>query len=81
MTHTPVILLADRSQSHIDEIASTLERGLSDCVEWVDEMSAASMAVAIGGDGTLIRHGRQCAQVNVPLVGVNSGRLGFFSKV
>ena len=80
MTHTPVILLADRSQSHIDEIASTLERGLSDCVEWVDEMSTASMAVAIGGDGTLIRHGRQCAQVNVPLVGVNSGRLGFLAK-
>ena len=80
MTHTPVILLADRSQSHIDEIASTLERGLSDCVEWIDEMSAASMAVAIGGDGTLIHHGRQCAQVNVPLVGVNSGRLGFLAK-
>ena len=80
MAHTPVILLADRSQSHIDKIASTIVNGLSDCVQWVDELSDASKAVAIGGDGTLIRHGRQCAQANVPLVGVNSGRLGFLAK-
>ncbi len=80
MRHTPVILLADRSQSHIDEIALKLERGLSEYVKWVSDLSIASMAVAIGGDGTLIRHGRQCAQANVPLVGVNSGRLGFLAK-
>ena len=80
MAQTPIILLADRSQSHIDDIAATLESGLSDCVHWVDDMSDASMAVAIGGDGTLIRHGRHCALANVPLVGVNSGRLGFLAK-
>ena len=84
MTLCPVILLADRTLSHVDAIASQLEAGLSDCVEFMSEpehsLADATLAIAIGGDGTLINHGRTLSRRGVPLVGVNSGRLGFLAK-
>ena len=84
MEQCPVILLADRSISTVDEIASSLIEGLSDVVVFLptDEsgLSEASLAIAIGGDGTLINHGPMLAERDIPLVGVNSGKLGFLAK-
>ena len=74
-------MLADRSIQHIDVIASKLECGLADVVEFLPIGSEGiTLAIAIGGDGTLIQHGRTLAQQNIPLVGVNSGRLGFLAR-
>jgi len=39
------------------------------------------LAVVIGGDGTLLRTARALVDKNVPLVGVNRGRLGFLVDV
>ncbi len=39
------------------------------------------LIVAIGGDGTLLRAARSVATDEVPLVGVNLGRLGFLTDV
>jgi NAD+ kinase len=75
-----LILLADRSDSAIDAIASTLEKELVDVVEFISDYKNAELAIAIGGDGTLITHGRALAQQKIPLVGVNSGRLGFLAR-
>ncbi len=81
MTRCPVIMLADRSISSIDSIANSLEAGLSDVVDFVTTQSDnPTIAIAIGGDGTLIKHGRMLAKKSIPLVGVNSGRLGFLAK-
>ncbi|MCU0943256.1 MAG: NAD kinase [Hydrogenophaga sp.] len=41
----------------------------------------ASLAVVIGGDGTMLGIGRQMARHGVPLVGVNQGRLGFITDI
>jgi NAD+ kinase len=74
-------LLADRSQPEVEAIASSVKVGLADVVEFLpQESNEATMAVAIGGDGTLIKHGRALSQLNIPLVGVNSGRLGFLAR-
>lgn len=80
MSTCPIILLADRKDPEIDAIASTLEEGLHDVISMVDSYEDAQLAVAIGGDGTLIQHGRTLSQHGIPLVGVNSGRLGFLAK-
>jgi NAD+ kinase len=42
---------------------------------------SADLAVIIGGDGSLISAARKLALHNVPLVGVNQGRLGFLTDV
>ncbi|TAG46532.1 MAG: NAD kinase [Betaproteobacteria bacterium] len=39
------------------------------------------LVVAVGGDGTLISVGRQVALKNVPVIGVNQGRLGFLTDL
>jgi len=65
----------------IDNITSQLRVGLADVVDFlpVDSKDAA-VAIAIGGDGTLISHGRELSKRGIPLIGVNSGRLGFLAK-
>ena len=35
------------------------------------------MLIAVGGDGTMLRAGHLCAPHNIPILGINKGRLGF----
>jgi len=39
------------------------------------------MLIAVGGDGSVLRAGHLCAPCNVPIFGVNLGRLGFLIQV
>ena len=39
------------------------------------------LALVVGGDGTMLGVARQLARFNVPLVGVNQGRLGFITDI
>jgi NAD+ kinase len=39
------------------------------------------LVVAIGGDGTLLHAARHVAHRNVPLIGINRGRLGFLTDI
>ncbi|HEY6823483.1 MAG TPA: NAD(+) kinase [Steroidobacteraceae bacterium] len=41
----------------------------------------ADLVIAVGGDGTLLHAARLVARHNVPLLGVNRGRLGFLTDV
>ncbi len=45
------------------------------------EAGAADMLVALGGDGTMLRAGHLAAAPQVPVLGVNLGRLGFLIEV
>lgn len=39
------------------------------------------LGLVVGGDGTMLGIGRQLASHNVPLVGINHGRLGFITDI
>jgi NAD+ kinase len=39
------------------------------------------LAVVLGGDGSMLNAARNLAQYNVPLIGVNQGRLGFMTDI
>jgi NAD+ kinase len=55
-----------------------------EAVERVDESELAAtvdLIVAIGGDGTLLAAARRVARHDVPLIGVNRGRLGFLTDI
>jgi NAD+ kinase len=41
----------------------------------------AELAVILGGDGTMLNAARHLAEFDVPLVGINQGRLGFMTDI
>ena len=48
----------------------------------LEEIGAqCDLAVVVGGDGTMLGIARELARYNLPLVGINQGRLGFITDV
>jgi NAD+ kinase len=47
----------------------------------VRELPATDALIVLGGDGTFLRAARATAEVDVPLLGVNLGKVGFLSKI
>jgi NAD+ kinase len=45
------------------------------------ELTTTDVLVVLGGDGTFLRAARAVIDVDVPLLGVNLGKVGFLSKV
>ena len=43
--------------------------------------AACDIAVVVGGDGTMLGIARQLARFDLPLVGINQGRLGFITDI
>ena len=72
-----------------DRIAASLQQAGVDVWlyhDWTtDDVTAdvqtADMVIAIGGDGAMLRAARVCAPYQVPVLGVNMGRLGFLTEI
>src|SRR5256885_8360780 len=83
-THSPVETVAVVAHGRID-VGDALERVRAVAegagVELVDDPERAQLAVAVGGDGTILRTLARLLGTGVPVIGVNFGRVGFLASI
>ncbi len=70
--------MSDYFKEHgLESTYGTLEdASLHKCVK----NGGIDLMVAVGGDGTMLRVSHLCAPCNVPILGINTGRLGFLMQ-
>ena len=84
--------LADRLGSYLLERFDLLTICAEDreCITAREEIEFTSreemakrcdLVIAVGGDGTLLKAGHICAAHDVPIIGINLGRLGFLVEI
>ncbi|MFN3883570.1 MAG: NAD(+)/NADH kinase [Rhodocyclaceae bacterium] len=54
---------------------------VQDCADIGTIRRRADVAIVIGGDGTLLAAARKLGEADVPMVGINLGRLGFMTDI
>jgi NAD+ kinase len=59
----------------------TWQRTIWDAATVSPLVAGSDLVIAIGGDGAMLRAARVCALANVPVLGINAGRLGFLTEV
>ncbi len=52
-----------------------------DCLDAAQLGQRCDLTVVVGGDGTMLGIARELAQFDMPLVGINQGRLGFITDI
>ncbi len=76
---------SDRAQPLAEGLADALGSQIPLLSTSDGEAALAELAptalITVGGDGTLLRAARMAAEADVPLLGVNLGRLGFLTEI
>ncbi len=84
-----VLLVVNREKAGVEEALGTFRPWLRDRADVVAEVDSGTddravagdvdMALILGGDGTLLAEARRIAPLEIPLLGVNFGKLGFLA--
>ncbi|MEE9493632.1 MAG: NAD(+) kinase [Gammaproteobacteria bacterium] len=86
VAETLVMLIADLNQRNLDIIldisaAKYFENPAYPVLQHPELGEQADLVIVVGGDGTLLGAARKLSDTNVPVLGVNLGRLGFLADV
>ncbi len=79
-----IALYVDTAREHARSIASRIASDFRAAgFEVVDGTTAASpsLFITVGGDGTLLRAARIAVETDIPILGINTGRLGFLTEL
>lgn len=68
-------------QRHLEGVRDVEIAGVYSHGEFIPEDLQADMVVVLGGDGSILRGCRQLGQRQLPIIGVNLGRLGFLTDL
>jgi NAD+ kinase len=63
------------------ETAEAIGRSVGERASFDHIGESADLAIAVGGDGTMLGMARHLAAYDLPLVGINHGRLGFVTDI
>jgi NAD+ kinase len=85
-----VVVIAAGDRPHVHEAAEQLQPVLQECAEilltdfeFKADLAgiAADLAIVIGGDGSILRAARMMGANQLPVLGVNLGKLGFLADL
>lgn len=87
---TRVLVLVNRKKACAVEVERSIAEAvrsnatLVDVVDAIDpermpEKGDVDLVITIGGDGTILQAAKHCAELGVPLLGVNAGKVGFMA--
>lgn len=79
-TRRLVELLHNSAEIYMDEAYSVLGMNVK-YVPTAEVYNNADYAIALGGDGTILRRATQCAKRKIPVLGINLGTIGFMTEV
>jgi NAD+ kinase len=88
-----VDVVRDSARALAREIASSFRTHGYEIATWKGQLAVSDLAtngaraedaalfITVGGDGTLLRAARVATEIGVPLLGINTGRLGFLTEL
>ncbi|WVH09569.1 MAG: NAD kinase [Fluviibacter phosphoraccumulans EoVTN8] len=75
------VLVETETAIEVGQLLGSDALASAECADFARIGGAAEIAIVVGGDGTLLHAARQLARYDMPLVGINQGRLGFMTDI
>lgn len=75
------VLVETETAIEVGQVSGNAAMASAECADFARIGSEVDVAIVVGGDGTLLHAARQLAKFDIPLVGINQGRLGFMTDI